>query len=212
MKKEIFIHIGPPKTGTSAIQKWCNDNSKLLLKYSVFYPNHITDSNGVSSGNLLSIYSRDKNNNLFLDQKKIEIVLKKFEHSQCKKLLLSSEFFFQRVSELSKALPTSTFIAYIRNPIEKKESLYNQGVKRHQYTEKISDKLNLQPNNDLITLQKAIKEIDRNKLKIRFFGKDFFHKKNIISDLLNSLGVDHDIKDQEEGVVGPRVKLKIKVE
>ncbi len=54
----IIIHIGPPKTGTSAIQKWLKDHTDDLKQCGVYYPEHLEDSNGVSSGNLLSIFER----------------------------------------------------------------------------------------------------------------------------------------------------------
>ena len=36
--KTIFIHIGTPKTGTTAIQNFLNDNRTTLKKYGLIYP------------------------------------------------------------------------------------------------------------------------------------------------------------------------------
>ena len=55
MQKTIFIHVGPPKTGTSAIQNWFSKNADMLRTKGLFYPEHALDPNGVSSGNLSSI-------------------------------------------------------------------------------------------------------------------------------------------------------------
>ncbi|MDR9826767.1 hypothetical protein RCJ22_14235 [Vibrio sp. FNV 38] len=45
MKKTIYLHVGPHKTGTTVIQKACLDNREVLDKYDVSYPslffNHI---------------------------------------------------------------------------------------------------------------------------------------------------------------------------
>ena len=36
--KKLYIHIGSPKTGTSAIQKYLNDNKELHEKMGIYYP------------------------------------------------------------------------------------------------------------------------------------------------------------------------------
>lgn len=45
MKKTIYLHVGPHKTGTTVIQKACLDNSSILNDYDISYPpvffNHI---------------------------------------------------------------------------------------------------------------------------------------------------------------------------
>ena len=49
-EKNIYFHIGPGKTGTSAIQAWLQSNQAWLKKNSVLYPEHELDINNVSSG------------------------------------------------------------------------------------------------------------------------------------------------------------------
>jgi hypothetical protein len=36
--ERILLHVGTTKTGTSALQKWCNDNRALLLEQGIDYP------------------------------------------------------------------------------------------------------------------------------------------------------------------------------
>jgi|TARA_B100001063_G_C16777034_1_gene566407 hypothetical protein len=38
MKRKLFLHVGPHKTGTTLIQKVCLDNQQALLSGGVFYP------------------------------------------------------------------------------------------------------------------------------------------------------------------------------
>lgn len=68
---QFIFHIGPPKTGTSAIQYWCETHRDELLKHNIYYPAHDVDANGISPGNLQSIYSiGEENNHLTLNTKK----------------------------------------------------------------------------------------------------------------------------------------------
>lgn len=41
MTKQIFLHIGLPKTATSAFQHWCYDNKDELKRYSIEYSSEV---------------------------------------------------------------------------------------------------------------------------------------------------------------------------
>lgn len=192
MTKKIYIHVGPPKTGTSAVQKWLNANSALLHQQGIFYPTHAVDKNGVSSGNVRNIYDIDNNKNLHLNQQRLSELLQKFEQSNHHILLLSSEFFFVRMEELKAHIPGAIFIAYVRNPLEVKESIYNQSVKRHFQI----DKINIGRRKRLTHLNKLSEFVQAHKssdLCIRAFGYRYFTNGNIVSDLLSVMGINMDV-------------------
>ncbi|MGR5120714.1 hypothetical protein ACPV5W_18485 [Vibrio astriarenae] len=81
MKRTIYLHVGPHKTGTTLIQKICLDNQQELLKQGLFYPR-----------NYLRIFGhhilRDKIKNRDLSQEDVV-----FFNSHKGNLLLSSEDF-----------------------------------------------------------------------------------------------------------------------
>ena len=130
---QFIFHIGPSKTGTSAIQYWCETHRDELLKHNIYYPAHDVDANGISPGNLQSIYSiGEENNHLTLNTKKLQKLIGDAEEQGANTVLLSSEFFFKRVNELAEHVPGAKFIAYIRFELELLESNYNQAVKRHK--------------------------------------------------------------------------------
>lgn len=113
------------------MQKWLSSNQSFLRKHRVFYPSHSVDSNVVSSGNLKSIYDFDEEKQLSLNQVRLSNLLDEFNTNEHSLLLLSSEFFFRQMEELKLHIPNANFIAYVRNPMEIRESSYNQSVKRH---------------------------------------------------------------------------------
>ena len=130
-----FLHIGPPKSGTSAIQYALHNNRELLRANGVQYPEHEIGSNGISSGNLTSILSVDEGGKWYVCEVKLHDLIKSFENSESHTLLLSSEYFFYLVQDIATKMPSAQFIAYVRCPLDTFESSYNQSVKRHGRTE-----------------------------------------------------------------------------
>ncbi|WP_158967030.1 hypothetical protein [Paraglaciecola sp. L3A3] len=192
MEKNIFIHVGPPKTGTSAVQKWFSENVRELQNLGVFYPSHEVDQNGVSSGNVRTIYDINSEKKIELNLEKLNSLIEKFENSQYHTLLLSSEFFFRGMLELKKYIPKAKFIAYIRNPMEIKESSYNQSVKRH-FQQRV---LNAGRSQRLPYMDRLVSYVEANSgddLTIRLYGKQYFENANIVSDVLSLLGINLDV-------------------
>ncbi|MCW8109083.1 glycosyltransferase family 61 protein [Alteromonas ponticola] len=135
MDKRIIIHIGPPKTGSSAIQFFLLRNAKKLKQSGIWYPSHSTDKNNISSGNAREICSEDKDGRLLADPDKLSKLITKFNrNSELHTLVLSSESFFRIAESLAALIPNAEFIAFLRNPIEYAMSIYNQSVKRHGNT------------------------------------------------------------------------------
>ncbi len=128
-EKRIIIHTGPFKTGSSAIQYWLSKNRDTLDSLGVYYPVHNIDKNSISSGNLLSICNYEEGV-LSVSHDKANTLLEEFENSNANILLLSSEYFFSCIEELSEVFPSSEFVVYVREPLELANSTYNQSVKR----------------------------------------------------------------------------------
>lgn len=187
--EKIIIHVGPPKSGTSAIQKWMSDNRDLLLKNGVFYPSHETDENGVSSGNLLSLFDKSSNGELQFSNIKLTQLRTKAELENCHTLVLSSEFFFLNIRVLATKIPTATFLAYIRFPLEVVESSYNQGIKRHNQTKAFG--VSAQPqHHQLQELINQMKVVGTHKFRLRPYLQECFHGGSIISDFLHCVNAN----------------------
>jgi hypothetical protein len=195
MQKKVFIHVGPPKTGTSAIQNWFSENTEILLTKGVYYPKHALDPNGVSSGNLSTVCNivqhaeLGKPATIKISEEKISALLAEFNKSGCHCLFLSSEFFIQHMLALKKSIPNVRFIAYLRNPIEIMESNYNQGVKRAGFSHCINlASFNTMPHVNY--LLDYVESADKESLVLRFYEVSFNGTASLIDDVLTLLEVE----------------------
>ena len=185
--KNVYIHMGPPKSGTSAIQKWLNENRDYLLSNDIYYPKHEQDENGVSSGNLLSLFSQCKDD-FVLDEEKLDSLIADFHASSASRLLLSSEFFFKRMELLSEKLPNAIFVGYLRFPLEVAESSYNQGVKRHSDVHAFG--LPPKPRAyQLEILDRLINKVGKTRFVLRPYSKACFVGGNLLEDFLSVFNV-----------------------
>jgi hypothetical protein len=184
---QVFIHVGPGKTGSSAIQKWMNDNTARLREHGYFYPQHSVDENGISSGNALSIFEYDNSGVLRFSDVKAQQIVEQAKEKGCNNLVLSSEAFIARFEPILSFFPASKVIFYLRNPLECAESLYNQSVKRHYNTEQIrAPRISY---DRLIKLTERVSEMTDTELKVRLYGKQFFTGGDIVSDFLDAINL-----------------------
>ncbi|WP_152521611.1 hypothetical protein [Marinimicrobium sp. LS-A18] len=138
---DVILHIGAPKTGSSAIQRFCLNNRDQLLRAGYYYPRHSLDKNGVSGGhslvgNLLR-EGRVRKANLYFRLMLLGARL------QGKTLLLSSESFHRNARSFGPLLQglNVRVVGWFRHPVEAFVSNYNQSVKRHFRTADISEML-----------------------------------------------------------------------
>ncbi|WDT85585.1 sulfotransferase domain-containing protein [Alteromonas sp. 009811495] len=136
--KDVIIHVGPPKTGTSAIQGWLNEHVEKLSCKKIHYPKHSTDRNGISSGNFSSLISKSSDKLFYFDRDKLFDLIEELEKRRELTLLLSSEHFYYYLPWLFLYCQNAKFIFYVRHPLSVLESGYNQQVKRHRKTEKFT--------------------------------------------------------------------------
>ena len=129
--RNLVLHIGHGKTGTSYIQSVLAMNTTRLLDLNIKYPSHISLNEAkrgkVTSGNGL----------LILDEEIYDID----NHA----ILLSGEHLFHRLLEndnLKKSVirkfENTTVILYTRNVYDMNLSLWGQHVKRHGMTSSLN--------------------------------------------------------------------------
>lgn len=139
--KQLYLHIGCGKTGSSALQIWLNQNANALKENGYNYPTfniNIKDDYQITSGNGTHLVNAIKNNS-------VKDFLSQIANSKENKTVFSSEAFqilsYDEIKKLKESSKDAGFeirvIAYVRNLYEMAYSSYMQLVKRHGYTESL---------------------------------------------------------------------------
>lgn len=136
---DVLVHFGAPKTGTTAIQKFCLENKKILMDYKIYYPEHPLDSNNISAGHTWfskRILDGDESTAKKLLDEHVGLAKKK----DCV-LLISSEALYGKAEPARRCLEGYKVgvIGWFREPLSFFVSNYMQGVKRHGQKQKLAD-------------------------------------------------------------------------
>ena len=152
MNRQLIIHIGLPKTGSTAAQTFFARNREALLSHSIdylpigeFYDGQI---GRIASGNgaYLARSMLPKGDGAYLrweEDRVRDALLAGMEGSKANKILLSSELFslpdvsaWSNIADIANAGGLDLcFIAAVRNHCDWLTSAYLQGVKRHHVTD-----------------------------------------------------------------------------
>jgi hypothetical protein len=181
--KKIYIHIGTPKTGTSALQYFLLMNQSALEKRNVLYPDHSLDNNLISSGqNILVTTNRESE-----EKKKLLIDL---VSSSKKDVLLSSEYFMFHIEVIKELFPSATIILYLRRADLYTLSAYGQLVKRSNRTEKLDTDSIFDIYSTIVShMEEVFKLFDKEQIIMRPYEEVQFYGGSIYSDLLNVIGI-----------------------
>lgn len=186
--KKILIHAGHGKTGSSAIQKFLNQNREPLKSNGIWYPAHRMERGGLSSGNYQAILRDNGKGGQEVDPEKIKRLLQNFEASEASIMLLSSEVFFLRMSAIAKAIPKARFIVYLRDPLSYAESAYNQMVKRGDESSVMD--LGSKPSFGILRhLESFLEDHERERLLLRYFHPACLTNGDILQDFLQSTDI-----------------------
>jgi len=205
MKKQIFLHIGMPKTGTSALQLFFARNIERFYKYGISYPKFNTPE----IGNATSLVGPLINNGPKLNCKPYTLnMLENFLSEEKSDVLLSSEWFitldseklliFKEIFEKYSFCPI--VICYIRRRDKELQSIYTQAFKYRKIDCKCDELVVHQ--NYVKTLNKFTSVFNSDAIKVRCYEKGQFYNGNIFYDFLNILGIEN-----YEGFLFPETKI-----
>lgn len=197
---QVIIHIGSPKTGSSAIQKYMLENRKALLQLGIFYPQHGLDENGISGGHS-NIGRHLIEGNIQGAQELLHEYLEQAKRENCS-LFLSAESFYIRAEEFTELTKNIDYriICFLRNPLESIYSNYNQGIKRNNSTfrlEVMCKRLAGKPG-DFFSgkiIEKWAELHGEEKLTVIEYAQDRFRETSIQQTLLQAIGFDRQSLD-----------------
>lgn len=128
---ELILHIGAPKTGSSAIQRHCCLHAAALRAAGLHYPPHPLDANGVSSGHG-ELFGLLLGGQAAAARRALACHLADARRAGCR-LVLSAEGIFAHAAAVVRNLPTRRFhvVCMLRHPLDAIASHHNQGIKRH---------------------------------------------------------------------------------
>ncbi len=195
--KKIYLHIGSPKTGSSALQSFFLENERGLSTLGICYPEHKVDINGISGGNGKEILLLMKEKKLEEAKNKIDNMILKCKHDN---IIISSEAFYSHPELTYQLFPDATIIVYFREQSSRIESGYNQNVKRINETNSFSVVLNktLKKDDNSISgeiLRQWAELYSHDSFIIRPYEESQFHGGSIYSDFLAALGFNFDDKN-----------------
>jgi glycosyltransferase involved in cell wall biosynthesis/predicted O-methyltransferase YrrM len=134
----LYLHIGLHKTGTSAIQQFLLENSKILKQNKYLYPEAGVEA---AAHHLLPWTLNDEHPEYKNAEKSTEVIWSEIENeikeSQCDKIILSSEDFssiykienLEKLRQLTKDYHTK-IVVYLRRQDQLLQSQYREMVKQ----------------------------------------------------------------------------------
>lgn len=212
--KELYIHIGTGKTGTSSIQRFLYNNSSLLVdKYKIKYckTGLINDNHHSLSNNS---YRISKNHGEV--QKKIKMLRDEISlDTHCSRFIISSENFpGETAEEIESTINILSdvccvkVIVYLRRQDEYLESWYAQVIKQGSIEAKISVLKERLVVTGILDYNKLIKKWSRmvgvSNITARLYEKNRLVERNVVNDFMAQFGINNleDFK-LEDGLINP---------
>lgn len=127
----LILHVGAPKTGSSAVQRHCCEHAADLRRQGLHYPLHPLDANGVSGGHGEQ-FALLLGGQAAAARRALACHLADARRAGCR-LVLSAESVLPHAAAVVAALPTDRFhvVCFVRHPLDAIASHHNQGIKRH---------------------------------------------------------------------------------
>jgi hypothetical protein len=204
MKPRIFLHIGHPKTGSSAFQTCLARAHGALAKEGILYPYHRSftqaSRNHVSSGNL-SIGPEGEN---WLTAGVLPIVN---DNPSFHAFIFSNENLIHRFKDFTGLFDDLRdryefhILLVVRDPVDQLGSVYQQLVKRHGYTKGYEDFLGEHGYrcNATNKAAAALEVLDKKNIQYSLFNYSAL-KGSIIDSLVGAVGIRDGVVDSSLNV------------
>ena len=213
--KTLYVHIGTPKTATTSLQHFCNENESILEEQSYCYPIFPHKFKGVSitrNGSFLGWVSsskKDKRNKLEEEKffrQGMDMVLENFRKFD--NVILSEEatwsaafrrgkpYIWDKIKKEAEEHGYGVkIIVYLRRQDSLADSWWKQKIKvgRRIYSTSSWEEFVSDPSQLEFDYYSAIKKIEavfgKENVIIRRFGRQYFKNGSIYEDFMEALGV-----------------------
>lgn len=206
MAKNIYIHIGHGKTGTSSIQFMLFNNRDSLLKSGVLYPESGLDGDGHKDLAELSENSFNvRTSQLY------ENLIKEIDKSNCEKIIISSEYFcycqdnyIKEVQDFLKDFNIK-IIYYVREQSKLIVSTYLQFIKTGKHSIESCEnfyRTNKEAFDFMIRISPWVKYFGEQNIYARLFdkniiGNDVCNDFCRLVDIQQKMGIDKNIEQNK---------------
>jgi len=200
MSHHNFVHIGTPKTGSTALQICLDKNRELLKQHGFFYPEPPESSGG--SHKFLAYYTTPKITFTFSADKKKQLKaevdhFKSQIEGSADKIIVSSEWFYgSNPKHVSRLFPKgdTKIIIYIRDQINYLVSYYQEMVGYLAISDSLDDfGKNARNLNFSKRIDRWAKVFGSENIEVRLYDRARMHKGNIVDDFLHILDPKIDV-------------------
>lgn len=192
--KTVYLHVGSPKTGTSALQYFLLHNRDALSRRGFYYPAHALDPNGISSGNAEMLAYFLKNN-----VSKAEHFISDLLKADVPNIILSSEYLFRLdtacIKQMKRLLANvdTRVIVYLRRQDHMTLAVFHQGIKRHGCTENMEQYLESHRTKNFLyqmRIERWAQCFGKENITVRPYEKQQYVGGDIFTDFLHLLGLE----------------------
>ena len=144
--KNLYLHVGLSKTGSSALQSWLSLNASVLAQQGYYYADLVPSAKEgkITAGNGVALFNACKSE----DSVEVERLIADVYFGSYKKAIISSGALqnipLESISKIKEICDRNkvkvTVLAYVRSAYELFYSNYLQGVKRHGFDYKFGQK------------------------------------------------------------------------
>ena len=196
MRKQIILHIGAAKCGSTAIQDFLGLNSVRLRNHGIMVPSIDMTVDGPIHGNHILIFEdviTNPDSEIFI-QNKIIKVIESMDEESCSKIIISAENISNKPSVIQFLARRDLDIAvvfYVRRQDDLIISAW------HQWGLKIFDSFSDYLNNavgDLGDWNRTIESLEtafgRSRIRVRPFRRDRLLGGDVVADFCDTAGID----------------------
>ena len=230
MSKTVYLHIGMPKTGTTALQMFLPENEALLNEKGFTYPMMPFRFENIGirrNGHFLTVWDNKENMPEWGQGfSVVKEALQKFDN-----VILSDENIWSRqrldnfwedgLAEFEKIGAKVRVIAYLRSQDDQVESNWNQKVKDKKTRMKITfekfmeeERYWYMPFHYNEVLDRISSYIGKDNLTVRVYEKQQFIGGSLFADFLDAIGLglteDYKLPDYVPNVRLPNTAVEIK--